>query len=397
MRNLRKKTEKSEETQYDKNLADYLTERGADNIYVPLIICDKDFHVCFSTGTLKKLIRNISDGMSIDKFIDTELLADLPSGGRTYQDCFRTTSKSYSVLAFRKHYVSDCYVLILLAGKELFFGNPAFGRIDMQYHSIICQIDSQIDALFDRNITAPCELLAENVQNLAHINRLAVMFASLIEKRSKKPSLVDISSFFRQLEYEGNACLSNGSIQLTFSNDMQSTDKLEADYCMAFYYFTLIILNLLMISLDGLVSLNVSTTDPKTTVVTCSTDIPRDLFANETLFRMSAKYPHSRLSLDELAVDLFGSNVPFALDLAMLNGFLVESGWNAYCAYEKDSLNIYTMIPGVMNPNRYICSANEPERNIFEECLRSFVDWNSKEAARFMKSGGPVYKHRIVN
>lgn len=396
MRNLRKKTEKSEETQYDKNLADYLTERGVDNVYIPMIICDKDFRVCFSTGTMKKLIRNISDGMSISKYIDTGLLYDLPSGGRTYQDCFRAASKIYNVLAFRKHYVSDCYVLILLVGNEIFVDNPAFGRIDLLYHNIICQIDSQIDALFDRNADTPCRLLAENVRNLSHISRLAKMFSTLAKDQIGKPSLIDVASFFKQIEYEGNACINNAVIQLTFSNDVRTLDKIEVDYCMAFYYFTLIILNLMMVSLDGIINLNVSATDPTTLVITCSADIPRNLFANETLFRMSARYPNSRLSLDELAVDLFGSNVPFALDLAMLNGFLVESGWNAYCAYEKDSLHVYTMIPSIPNPGRYICSANEPDRNIFEECLRSFIDWNGKEAARFMKSGNPVYRNKIV-
>ena len=388
------KKSKDENSNYDTELSDYLISHGAGSLCVPMIFCDSNHKICFATDFIEKNMIGVRPGASIDNFITAERLENDTAFGKIYSGGFHAKNKDYNVLVFKKRHITDFYVLIVLIESPLFDEAYLMTNVKSCYHDLIRQIDLAIDKFLTDGHVHACELLKENIRNLSHITDIIDLFHDLRKKPSSARRLINLACFLSQFCYDANACLKNGRIQ-QIESAIPSYLKVEANYEMMFSYFSLISLNLLLISIDDSVRIKVMKTTNHAVEIVCSSDVPFNIFPENVGNTLRAS---DYITLNGLVISLFKSNSPFALDLVILNEFLSTHGWHLFCTYEGESVEIHTIIPNIVDREREIFAVNEPGPNRFEQCVHIFNKWtdgtDDKQISNHKK---PVYKNKLLD
>lgn len=357
----------------NKALYDALRSTGMHRINSPIIFCDSSLKIRLYTDVAAMFLGGIKLGSPITAFIDRKTFDGLIENGSIFPGAASFAGGTYSVIIYKKLILSEImYVVLLLGAEGLMNESYPPERLALPYQRLVYHIDERLDEIISGDIKRPNGTFANDVEQFLRIRNILELF----EKSGHgftKSSDVRLDAFFNQLAADAKYSLLHSIVKLDLKEMPARSTGVKAYYKNMFLYFTLILLNLLTVSINDTVTIKLSELNRSCVKAELSTYICDSVISSTSILKT---HPSHLLSLDELALELFSDNIPFALDLAILEEFLRDTGWTAHVLLSDDQLCICTNIIDTFPIRNAFPKNAAPEINLFWVCLNAFESRN---------------------
>ncbi len=350
-----------------------LRSAGIHRINSPIVFCDSDYKLRLCTEVADTILGGIRLGSSIKAFIPEEIFERISPEGSLFPSAASFSGSCYSVIIYKKRIVEEDMLVILLLGADLLmYESYPSERLAVPYQRLIFHISERLDELLSGEIKRPNGSFANDMEQFVRTRNVVELYDRTKHLHIRKEA-IKLDAFFNQLSADGKYSLLHSIIRLDLSQMKSRSLHVEASFGNMFFYFTLIMLNLLTISLNDTVVIRVTEINNSEVKAELSTELRTKIFKSDSVINTR---PEHRMSLDELSLELFRSNVPFALDVAVLEEFLRDTGWTAYAMLSKEQFSITTNIKNVFTKTSVFLKNAEPCINIFWICLNAFEEFN---------------------